>query len=374
MEYRSFSGVETIDRDLWNGLASTASPLMEWEYFLALERSGAVSRDRGYFPAHLVAYGESGTPVGLAPLYIRDRAWVEFGDGGLLEFLSQMTGLPYQFGIAACIPYAPLPAYSMLSIPGANHLNVVRGLLDEIDDICASKGFLSSRIYFLADSASPEVQLMLHSRGYFFLKTQYSMWHNRDFATFEDYLSTFRSSRRTKIRREIRSIREQGIRIRMVPGRDAPASYFDDTFELYQRTWVKHMGPAIRPFLNRDFFRLLGDQFRHRCTFSVAERDGRIVGMALFYEKGDSLYGRYWGCFEEVPFLHFNTCYYHPIDYAIRKGLQSVDPGFGGEHKLIRGFETMSVYHYLKFYGEEQRRVATGILRRMREQMYPSEA
>ena len=151
----------------------------------------------------------------------------------------------------------------------------------------------------------------------------------------------------------------------MIQGADAPASYYRDIHELYVRTWIKHMGQGLRPFLNEVFFQLLEQQFRHRSSFSVASRSVERMGMALFYHKADSIYGRYWGCFEEIPFLHFTTCYYHPIDYAIQKGIGIMDPGFGGEHKLIRGYEVAPVYHYIKFYGERQRKIADQIMQRV---------
>jgi hypothetical protein len=191
------------------------------------------------------------------------------------------------------------------------------------------------------------------------------MWLNKGYNSFEDYLRTFRSNRRTKIKRELRSIQQQGIDIRMISAEEAPNSYYDIMYKLYIATWSKHMGLEIRPFLNRKFFELLRDNFRHRNSFCVATRSGDVIGMALFYHKNESLYGRYWGCFDEIPFLHFATCYYYPIRYAIHQGFKLMDPGFGGEHKLYRGYETIPAYHYIKFHGEKHRRTAHAILEKM---------
>jgi predicted N-acyltransferase len=121
----------------------------------------------------------------------------------------------------------------------------------------------------------------------------------------------------------------------MVPGDSAPASWYADIFRYYLVTWNKHMGTELRPFLNEDFFRLLGREFKHRVRFSAASRAEENLAMAIFYEKAGNLYGRYWGSAEPVPFLHFATCYYHPIRYAIDNGVHSMDP-VGGEHKLYR--------------------------------------
>ncbi len=360
------SSAEAVGREVWNRLAATASPMMEWEYFHALEASGIVSEQRGYRPCHLLAIQDD-RAIALAPLYERDRAWVEFGDGGLVELLSEVTGIPYSMGVVGMIPYTPVPAYDFLHDPSADPLPAFASLLDYLDFHCASRGLHTSRLYF-ASSPNSHLHALLQARGYLCLRTEYCLWFNRHYADFEDYVRSLKSSRRTKIRRERRAIHDQRIAIRMVSGRDAPVEYFDLIHTLYENTWKKHMGSHIRPFLNERFFRLLSEHFRHRSTFAVADRDGRMIALALFYAKEGTLYGRYWGCFEEVPFLHFATCYYHPIAYAIEQGMSTVDPGFGGEHKLLRGFETVPTHHYLKFHGARQRRVAYSILRQLNQQ------
>jgi uncharacterized protein len=362
--FKTHAHIDTINKELWNRLARDASPIMEWEYFYSLEKSGSVSPERGYLPCHLVAYVDD-EPVAVAPLYERDRAWVEFGDGGLIEFMTELTGLPFHRGLVGTVPFTPVPGYQFLHRPDVDPLQVSKLLLNHIDYLCKSRGLSTSRIYFVSPVSS-HLHTLLHHSGYVSLKSQYCLWFNRNYSVFEDYLMSFKSSRRTKIKRELRSIRDSGIDIRMVQGADAPPDYYDSMFQLYERTWVKHMGTEIRPFLNGQFFRLLQENFRQRTSFSVAysSREEKLA-MAIFYHKSDSIYGRYWGTFEEIPFLHFATCYYHPIEYAIRNGIQVMDPGFGGEHKTIRGYETVPVYHYIKFHGERNRRIASSVLQQI---------
>jgi hypothetical protein len=279
--------------------------------------------------------------------------------------LTELTGLPFHLGLVGTIPFTPVPGYQFLHHPDVEALDAYKLLLNYIDYLCHSKGLSSCRIYFVS-SAPAELHALLQNSGFISLRSQYCLWFNRDFSTFDDYLMSFKSSRRTKIKRELRSIRGQGIDIRMIQGTDAPPSFYDNMFDLYVRTWEKHMGPDIRPFLNEAFFHLLSRNFRRRTSFSVAYRSGREIAMALFYQKAQNIYGRYWGAFEETPFLHFATCYYSPIDYAIQNGIQVMDPGFGGDHKLIRGYEVVTVSHYIKFYGERNRRIANSILEQIR--------
>lgn len=363
-----FSRIEEIPAEQWNGLASDAAPMMEYEYLYAMEKSGSISSDRGYLPAHMALYDGSDI-VALAPLYQRDRSWVEFGDGGLLEFLSDLTGMPFGSGLVGSIPYTPIPGYDFL-IAGSRDVSSIYGeLLDRIDETAAERGLSTTRLYFIAPG-SP-LHPILSRRGYVRLSSAHPFWFNHGYADFDDFLATFKSSRRTKIRREWRSIADSGIGLEMVPGGNAPPSFYREIYMLYRHTWTKHMGAGIRPFLNESFFTLLGRHFSQRCSFSVSVMSGKRIAMALFFDKAESLYGRYWGTFREVPFLHFATCYYHPIVHAIRNGIRMIDPGFGGEHKTIRGFEESHAYHYIKFYNEEQRRIAYAIFDQMRSRLVP---
>lgn len=361
VHFEIFPSVEAIERGVWNHLAAHASPMMEWEYYHALESSGSVSLRRGYVPCHLMAYADD-HPVALAPLYERNRAWVEFGDGGLLEFLTELTGLPFNHGVVGTIPFTPVPGYTFLHSDGTEGKAAYKMLLSYIDQLCESRGLSTCRIYFVSNE---ELHSVLREEGFLALESKYSLWFNRNYSSFEDYLNSFKSSRRTKIRREIKSLVEKGIDVKMIQGVDAPIDCYEDLYQLYVRTWTKHMGQGVPPFLNRAFFESLEQLFRHRTSFSLANRRDERVAMALFYNKTNTIYGRYWGCFEEIPFLHFLTCYYRPIAYAIQKGIGVMDPGFGGEHKLIRGYEVVPVYHYIKFYGDKQRQVAKQVLQRV---------
>ncbi|SPF37009.1 conserved hypothetical protein [Syntrophobacter sp. SbD1] len=363
-----FSRIEEIPSQIWNSLGINAAPMLEFEYLHALEKSGSISAERGYKPAHLALYNGSKI-IAIAPLYQRDRAYVEFGDGGLIEFLTELTGLPFGSGLVGSIPYTPVPGYDFLVDPGCDTSLIFAGLLDKIDEISKERGFSTSRFYFVEPDSALHSALAEH--GYLRLSTEHLFWFNRGYRSFDDFLLTFKSGRRTKIKREWRSIHNSGIDLGMVQGSNAPPSFYQDLYLLYRRTWIKHMGPGIRPFLNESFFRLLGENFSHRCSFSVSQMSGKKIAMALFYDKAEKLYGRYWGSFREVPFLHFATCYYYPITYAIENGFRQIDPGFGGEHKTIRGFEDSHAYHYLKFYDDNQRRIAYAVLDQMQSQPSP---
>ncbi len=362
-----FTRIEDIAAEDWNRLAVPAAPMMEYEYLHALEKSGSISANRGYSPVHLALY-DGPSILAIVPLYQREHAWVEFGDSGLLEFLTEITGLPFSSGLVGSIPYTPVPGYDFLVAPRPDAPRILGNLLDKIDDIANERGLSTTRFYFV----DPESRLhsLFTARGYVLLRSAHLLWLNRGYRSFDDFLVSFKSSRRTKIKREWRAIREYPIEIGMVRGENAPDSFYQALYLLYRRTWTKHMGPGIRPFLNESFFSLMAENFRHRSSFSVSELAGKRVAMALFYNKDEKLYGRYWGSFREIPFLHFATCYYYPITYAIENGVAMIDPGFGGEHKTLRGFEDSHAYHYIKFHDEQQRRIAYAVLDHMRSRQF----
>ncbi len=367
VRFETFSRASSIDPQLWNRFAQLSSPLMEWEYFTALEESQSVGPERGYYPSHIVAHW-NGEPAALAPLYERDRSWVEFGDGGLVQFLSELTRIPYQRGLVGTLPFTPVPAYEFLYADNVDVPWMTRQLLNYVDYLCETRNLYTSRLYFFSPHI-PEVHSILRSQGYLTFKTGYSLWYNQGYRAFEDFLATFKSARRTKIRREIKTIKRSGMEMKMISGLDASDKLFETMGELYLRTWRKHMGLEIPPFLRSEFFEHLQKSYRHRVNFCVAgHQNAPHNAMALFYHKDRTLYGRYWGCIEEVPFLHFVLCYYYPIQYAIEHGFSVMDPGFGGEHKLIRGFEVFPVHHYIKFHGERERQVARNVLRKMHMQ------
>jgi predicted N-acyltransferase len=170
-------------------------------------------------------------------------------------------------------------------------------------------------------------------------------WHNRGYADFEGFLAQLSSNRRKNIRRERRDA-QAGLEIVAVTGKDLTEEHWDAFFAFYMDTGGRKYG---RPYLNRLFFSLLGERMADRVMLILARRDGRWIAGALNLLGDDCLYGRNWGCLEEVPFLHFEVCYYRAIEEAIRLGLARVEAGAQGEHKIARGYLPASVYsaHYI---------------------------
>ena len=161
-------------------------------------------------------------------------------------------------------------------------------------------------------------------------------WHNRGYETFEDFLKDLPSKKRTQIRRERAQPARDGVTIRTVD----PSEYTPELAKTMHRIYLTTVDKFTwgRRYLNARFFAMVAERFRHRLAWVVAEKDGEVIAGAFNVEKGDRLYGRYWGGFVEMPFLHFNVCYYHGVERAIARKLAVFEPGAGGEHKRVRGF------------------------------------
>ena len=210
-------------------------------------------------------------------------------------------------------------------------------------ELCTTNEFSGVHVNFCrADEIEP-----LRKAGFRLRVGLQYHWQNHGYQSFDDYLARFRSKRRNQIRRERRAIEEAGVTIRALVGDEIPDRLMEPMYRLYlstieQRSWG-------RQYLNYKLFELLGQRFRKRLCFVVAERDGELLAGTFNVHKGEAMYGRYWGAFEYLRHLHFNVCYYAAADHCIRNGLARFEPGAGGEYKQLRGFDAQPTYslHYL---------------------------
>ncbi|MGC8718431.1 MAG: GNAT family N-acetyltransferase [Thermodesulforhabdaceae bacterium] len=348
----TYSSVKEINPVEWNMLAEQAAPMMEWEYFYMLEESLTVSETRGFFPMYIGLYDSNSRLIAIAPMFERTHGSSEFGITGLMNDVALITGVPVGRGLVGTVPFTPVPVYQFLVRNKEKERAVWEIFLRYIDFICETRGLYSARFYFISPSLS-HIHDLLERFGYAGLVSSHYLWTN-EYQSYDEFLNSLDVHKRRNIRREIKKLLEMGIEIKLLPGTEVDASVYSMAFEAHESTWRKHMPPGTHPYLTPAFFSLLRPFFQHRCLFSIARKSDNIVGLALFYHKNDILFGRYWGCFENVPFLHFGTCYYWPMMYAIEHGIKYVDPGFGGEHKALRGFEEFPVHHYIKFFGQQK--------------------
>jgi hypothetical protein len=223
-------------------------------------------------------------------------------------------------------------------------------MMKAIDDFCLKHQLSGCHFLFV----TPLLREQLSKWDFGSWRHQSYEWLNTGLSTFDDYLALFKSNQRRNIRRERRKFKTQGIILKTFAGRDIPDRFIDPMYQLYQRTNAK-FGPWGCKYLNRSFFEGIFRQFSRYLLLSVAFEPNdsnrmQPLAMSLLVTKGDQLYGRYWGCFRHVDALHFNVCYYTPIEWAIANGIRRFDPGVGSPHKARRGFQSIPAYSLHRFY------------------------
>ncbi len=330
---RVLDAVSRVPREAWDALAGPdGSPFVEWTWLDALEAAGTLGAVTGWLPQHLTVW-EEGRLIGACPMYVKRHGQGEFVFDHGWALGARRAGIPYYPKLLIGIPFTPVTGARILARPD-DHAVVTAVLAGVLEDLCRRQGYSSAHVNFCParDAEALAVRGWLRRIGY-----QYQ-WAAIGFATFDDYLASLRSKRRNQVRRERRELLAQGVGIEALVGDDIPEALVPVMFRLY-RHHVLQFGPWGQQYLNRRFFELVWQRFRSRLCFIVARREGRVIGGTFNVQKGDTLYGRYWGALEPLRHLHFNVCYYAAVEHCIRAGLRRFEPGAGGEFKHMRGFE-----------------------------------
>jgi predicted N-acyltransferase len=335
---RVHRAITEVPRGAWDGLLEdSAVPFLEWAFLAALEESGSVTPERGWHPRHLTLW-RGARLVAAAPAYLRDDSDGEFVFDGAWATAAGRVGLRYYPKLVLTVPFTPATGRRVLVAPGEDRAAREAELYSAALEYARAEGVSGLHVLFHTE----EEAAGLEAAGFALrLGVQYQ-WHNAGYRTREDFLGRFYSKRRHQLRREMRSLDSQGITLRTLRGEELLELRPEELFRLYASTVDKY--PWGRRFLTQDFFARMLATFRHRCEFVEARKEGLRIAGAFNLASPSVLYGRYWGCFEEHPFLHFNVCLYHPVEEAISRGLRRFEPGAGGEHKLTRGFEPHYTY------------------------------
>lgn len=352
MQLQLIRSVRDVPREEWDALAHRdPSPFVEWTWLDCLEEAGCVGKEAGWLPVHLVlrdeAKGPGGAPgriLALAPGYAKTNSEGEFiFDWSWADFSHRM-GVPYYPKLVLAVPFTPATGGRLLVAPGEDRAIVTRAIAEGIRSWSEDVGVSGAHVLF-----PPEDEAKHWGDAGF--TTRYSVqfhWRRADAKTFEEYLARFTSKRRNQIRREAAQPAKDGVTIETLPPKDLTPDVVDAMFALYLRNVDRHHWG--RQYLNKRFFALVVERFSDRLAWVVAKKEGRIVAGAFNAVKGRRLYGRYWGCLVDLPFLHFNVCYYHGIRDCLARGIDLFEPGAGGEHKKARGFDPTVTYsaHWIR--------------------------
>jgi uncharacterized protein len=340
-EFELLGGVAEVPRDVWNALVGDASPFLEWDWLVALEESGSVGGSTGWLPKPLVAR-EGGRVVAACPLYVKLHSNGEFVfDWGWAD-ASERAGIRYYPKLLVGVPFTPVAGPRFLVAPGLDRPAWTRALAEAVRDLCERHELSGAHVNFCTEA---EIE-PLESAGYALRIGYQYHWHNRGYRDFDDYLDSFRSKRRNQIRRERRELERQDVRIETYLGSQIPDELFGTMYRFYVSTLDKKV--YGRQYLEPAFFEKLASRFRERLCFVIAWLGDEPIAGTFNVQKGEALYGRYWGADLDVRNLHFNVAYYAAIEHCIRQGLARFEPGAGGDYKQTRGFDaraTWSLHH-----------------------------
>jgi predicted N-acyltransferase len=332
--------IADIPAEAWDACAGDDNPFVSHAFLKALEDSRSVGGRSGWLPQHVAIEDGGGRLLACTPLYVKSHSQGEYVfDHGWAQAYERAGGRYYP-KLQVAVPFTPVPGPRLLVRPGPL-AEAVRGVLIRGSiEVGEQLGVSSLHITYPHETDRRDLAkagLLMR------LGCQYH-WTNNGYRSFEDFLAALSSRKRKAIRRERREALANGITIRALSGREIEPRHWDAFFAFYMDTGDRKWG---RPYLTRSFFEAIGANLADQVVLMMAEKDGRPVAGALNLRGRTTLYGRNWGCLGDFRFLHFETCYYQAIDYAIAHGLERVEAGAQGEHKIQRGYlpvETWSAH------------------------------
>ena len=312
----SLAGVAAAE---WNALAGS-QPFVRHEFLSALVDTGCAAAASGWAPQFLLVR-RAGALVGAMPLFAKSHSYGEYVFDWAWADAHERHGVDYYPKLLCAIPFTPVRGPRLL---GTRKDVLVEAALELARDVS------SLHVLFPAEDELPA----LLGRGMMLRRTVQFHWRNAGYVDFEDFLGRMTHARRKNIRQERRKVRDAGVSCTWLDGASIERRHWEFFNRCYRRTYAEHRST---PYLSLDFFLRLGAAMPDNLSLVVAQRDGRPIASAFFVRDDERLYGRYWGALEHVPLLHFECCYYQPIEYAIARGLKVFEGGAQGEHKIFRG-------------------------------------
>lgn len=338
LSLRFVDSIESIGAEHWNKLAGTNNPFMRYEFLHGLEKTGCTSGKTGWQPHHIAINSGSGeAPVAVMPLFLKTNSWGEYVFDWSWANAYQSYGFDYYPKFVTAAPFTPSFGARLFVDPSEDRQAVLELIVEKIKEKAELLGASSWHVLFPTQEEHEALSgLGMQPR----IATQFH-WHNRGYKTFDEFLSALNSRKRKSIRKERKQVNEKQFNFCRTEGADITEQQWADFYLFYQSTYLVR---GMQGYLKLNFFMTLAETMPEQLMLLNVEKEGKTVAASLFFKNHEKLFGRYWGCREEHQFLHFETCYYQGLDYAIEHGLSSFDAGAQGEHKLQRGFEPITTY------------------------------
>jgi predicted N-acyltransferase len=329
------AAIKDIDPADWDGCAGADNPFVSHAFLSALEDSGSAGARTGWLPQHAALTDHDGRLLAVAPMYAKSHSYGEYVfDHGWAHALERAGGVYYP-KLQVSVPFSPVPGPRLLRRADAG---VPHGILaGALAQACRQLKLSSVHVTFCAEDEWEA----LGQAGWLQRIGMQFHWENAGYSSFEDFLAALSSRKRKVLRRERRDAAGVGLTFHSLAGKDITERHWDAFYRFYTSTVDRKWGSA---YLTRRFFSLLSERLGDRVVLMLAEHGSTPVAGALNLAGRDALYGRNWGCRGDWPFLHFELCYYRAIDWAITHGLQRVEAGAQGRHKIQRGYLPKATY------------------------------
>jgi uncharacterized protein len=352
------------------GSKTTFNPFVTHAFFSALETSGSANARTGWGARHLLAR-QDGVIAGIVPCYLKSHSQGEYVfDRGWADAYERAGGSYYP-KLQASVPFTPATGPRLLVRNDVDKDEIQGALASGLVALCEATKASSAHVTFAREAEWK----FLAAQGFLQRTDQQFHWHNQGYRSFDDFLATLNSRHRKAIKRERREAVVNGITIHPLTGSDITEEAWDAFFAFYMETGSRKWG---RPYLTRTFFSLVGQTMARDVLLVMARRNNRWIAGAINFIGSDTLFGRNWGAIEHHPFLHFEVCYYQAIDFAIARGLKTVEAGAQGEHKIARGYLPQTTYsahfiadpslrHAIKDYLKRERAYVADIGRELSE-------
>ena len=323
--------IEKIGAAAWDACAGADNPFLTYAFLHALEASGSATAETGWRPQHLVAEDSRGRIVGVVPMYLKSHSYGEYVfDHGWADAYRRAGGRYYP-KLQVSVPFTPVTGARLLIADRPDRDAIRAGLVEALEAVAERSRVSSLHVTFCTGEEAEAF-----AAGGFLIRSGFQYhWENPGYRSFDDFLAALSHGKRKSIRKERRDVAAQGVEVVALSGGDLRPEHWDKFFEFYHATSDRKWGS---PYLTREFFTRLHETMADKVVLMMARKDGRFVAGALNLVGRDALYGRNWGSYGDFRFLHFEACYYRAIDVAIERGLQRVEAGAQGEHKVQRGY------------------------------------
>ena len=344
MKIELASSLSNIDKNQWNKLNICNHPFTSYEFLNALETSNSVSTKTGWTPKHILVKNAANNLIGASPNYLKMHSYGEYIFDHSWANAFENAGGQYYPKLLSAIPFTPATGPRILLSPQKNNNDeILKLIIGTYEQLVKNNNLSSAHINFITKQLSDT----LNERNWIKREGLQFHWYNKKYQSFDDFLDELKSTKRKAIKKERKKINEYGLTIERLTGDALNVKIWDSFYEFYLSTIDKKWGGA---YLTKDFFYSINRSMKNKILLVIAKKNNDIIAGALNFVGENTLYGRNWGSKLDVPFLHFELCYYQAIEYAIENKIQIVEAGAQGHHKIQRGYIATSTYsaHYIQ--------------------------